>query len=65
MKQMSWEEAKKAMREGKRVRNEYFTSDEWFEMRGGVIYAEDSCPMGRWYCGEAWQDEGWSVIENV
>lgn len=57
---MNWKEAKQAMREGKRVRNEYFTSDEWFEMVGGHIYAEDGCPMAG--C-EAWQDEGWSTLE--
>lgn len=63
MSKLTWKEAQQAMREGKRVRNQYFTSDEWFEMVGGRIYAEDGCPMAGWYRGEAWQDEGWSVIE--
>lgn len=61
---MNWEEAKKAMREGKRVRHQYFTSNEWFEMVNGSIFAEDGCSMLGWYLGEAWQDEGWSVIDD-
>lgn len=41
MPKLNWKEAQQAMREGKRVRNQYFTSDEWFEMVDGCIYAED------------------------
>lgn len=65
MTHLTWLQAKQVMLEGKRVRNEHFTPDEWFEMRHGRIYAEDDCPMDGWYRGESWQDYGWSVIENV
>lgn len=61
---MSWGDAIKAMEEGKRVRNQYFTSNEFFEMSNGNIIAEDGCPMHGWYTGEPWQQVGWSVIEK-
>ena len=59
---MSWEEARKAMRDGKKVRNQYFTSNEWFEMKGGRIYCEGGYPMDRWFTGDDWQLTGWSII---
>lgn len=63
MSKLTWKEAQQAMREGKRVRNENFTSDEWFEWLDGAIRCEMGYNMAGWYRGEAWQDEGWSVIE--
>lgn len=62
---MSWEEAIDAMEKGLLVRNEYFTSKEFFEMRNGRIFAEDGCPMAGWYQGEAWQNKGWSVVNDT
>lgn len=59
---MSWGEAITAMENGKIVRNEYFTREEWFEMRNGRLFAEDGCPMDGWYIGEDWQKTGWSVV---
>lgn len=59
---LSWSEALEAMESGKVVRNEYFTSEEFFEMRNGRIFAEDGCPMCGWYQGADWQQTGWSVI---
>lgn len=64
MGNMSWKEALEAMEKGKRVRNKYFTSEEWFEMRSGRLYAEDGCSMTGWYRGEEWQNEGWSVLND-
>lgn len=61
---MTWEEAKQAMKEGKRVRQKYFCSEEFFEMRNGRIFAEDGCPMDNWYIGEDWQKEGFSIVNN-
>lgn len=63
MSKLTWEQAKQAMREGKRVRNQCFTSDEFFEMKNGKIVCELGYNMAKWYIGEEWQDEGWSVIE--
>jgi hypothetical protein len=63
-KVMSWSEAIAAMEKGKVVRNEYFTREEWFEMRSGRIFAEDGCPMDGWYRNEGWQNTGWSVIAD-
>lgn len=61
---LNWQEALREMEKGKKVRNEYFTSDEWFEMRNDRIFAEDGCPMCGWYTGEGWQKTGWSVVIN-
>lgn len=61
---LSWEQAIQAMEEGKRLRNEYFTSDEWFEFRNGRLFAEDGCPMCGWFTGEDWQLTGWTIIEG-
>lgn len=61
---LNWEQAIKAMEKGKRVRNQHFTSEEWFEMRDGRIYAEDGCPMTGWYRGDDWQKEGWSILND-
>ncbi|AKJ73539.1 hypothetical protein SP40_98 [Salmonella phage 40] len=65
MPNLKWNQAQEAMREGKRVRNRNFTPEEFFEMKNGQIVCEMGYPMAGWYLGEAWQDEGWSVIENV
>lgn len=63
-KVMSWSEAIDAMEIGKTVRNEYFTREEWFEMRNGRLFAEDGCPMDGWYRNEDWQKTGWSIVGN-
>lgn len=61
---MSWSDAIEAMENGKTVRNEYFSREEWFEMRNGRIFAEDGCPMDGWYRNEDWQKTGWSIVGN-
>lgn len=63
-KSLSWSQALLAMEDGKRVRNEYFTREEYFEMRQGRLYAEDGCSMRGWYRGEDWQKTGWSVVDQ-
>ncbi len=61
---MSWIEAMQVMEAGHQVRNEYFTPEEYFEMRDGRIYGEDGCSMHDWYRGEDWQKTGWSVVNK-
>ena len=60
---MSWEEAKSAMREGRKVRNSYFTSEEYFQMEDGRIVCEMGCLMDGWYRDEDWQKTGWSIFQ--
>lgn len=61
---MTYQEARlKAKLEGVRIRNCNFTPDEWFEWRDGALRCELGYNMSTWYRGEAWQDEGWSVVE--
>jgi hypothetical protein len=59
---MTYREAIKAMLSGKRVRNSSFTSEEYFEMKYGVIVDENGYDMTDWYTGQGWQREGWSVV---
>lgn len=61
---LTWTEAKEAMKEGRRVEHRHFCGGEWFEMRDGVILDEQGYNMETWFRGEAWQEEGWSVIEK-
>ena len=61
---LTWTEAKEAMKEGRRVEHRHFCGGEWFEMRDGVILDEQGYNMETWFRGEAWQEEGWSEIEE-
>lgn len=60
---MNYEQAVEAMKQGHKVRNAYFTKDEFFEMRNGRIVCEMGYPMAGWYRHEEWQDKGWSVVK--
>lgn len=60
---MTYEEAIEAMKNGHRVRNENFTSDEFFEMKDGKIVCEMGYPMDTWYRGYDWQKTGWSILQ--
>ncbi len=62
---MTYEEAIEAMKQGKKVRNENFTSDEFFEMKDGRIVCEMGYPMSSWYKGEPWQKTGWSIFNET
>ena len=62
---MTYEEALEAMKQGKKVRNENFTSDEFFEMKDGKVVCEMGYPMAAWYKGEPWQKTGWSVFNET
>lgn len=61
---MNYEEAVEAMKQGKKVRNENFTSDEFFEMKDGKIVCEMGYPMATWYRGLDWQKSGWSIVQD-
>ena len=62
---MTYEEAIEAMKQGKKVRNENFTSDEFFEMKDGRIVCEMGYPMSSWYKGEPCQKTGWSIFNET
>lgn len=59
---MTWEEAKKVMNAGHKVRNKYFTKDEYFEMIDTRIVCERGYDMSSWYRNEDWQNEGWLIL---
>lgn len=58
---MNWSQALSAMEKGLRVRHEYFTKEEYFELRDGRLTAEDGCSMRGWFRNEEWQKTGWSL----
>lgn len=58
---MTYEEAIESMRQGKRVKCQGFTDDEFFEMHNGVIVCEMGYNMTDWYRGHDWQRDGWSL----
>lgn len=64
MYNLTWSQAQEAMREGKRVKNSNFTSEEFFYMEDGKIWDEQGYPMAGWYKGYDWQDEGWMILEE-
>lgn len=53
------------MKHGNKVRNEYFTSDEYLHMVDGVITSEDGYNFENWFYsvskGEEWKLTGWSI----
>lgn len=63
MQYLNWTEAKEAMRNGDRVKHQYFCRDEWFQMRHGRIVDENGYDMDGWYLDEVWQDDGWFIME--
>lgn len=64
MQYLTWTEAKEAMRNhGDRVKHQYFCRDEWFQMQHGRIVDENGYNMDGWYRDEAWQNDGWFILE--
>ena len=58
---MTYQDAIEEMKKGKRVKNERFTPNEFFEMHNGVIVCEMGYNMSDWYKGLDWQRDGWSL----
>ena len=61
---MTIEEAKQALREGKKVTHRYFGSDEWVEMINGYIKSEDGVTHHEFWSlrtAESWQTD-WEIF---
>lgn len=63
---MNKDEALEKMKQGFKVSNQYFTSDEFLYMKAnGVIMSEDGYNFNDWFFnirkGEEWKLDGWSV----
>lgn len=65
MYNLTWTQAQEAMREGKRVKNRYFTDEEFFYKQDGRLLDEEGYPMAGWYRGYDWQDDGWMIIDEM
>ena len=65
---MTREEARHAMREGKKVTHTYFSSEEWVTMDNGLILFEDgvrcsSYEFWRWREDSIF-DDGWEFFKK-
>lgn len=66
---MTKDEALEKMKQGFKVSNQYFTSDEFLYMKeNGVIMSEDGYNFNDWFfnirSGEEWKLDGWSVYRE-
>lgn len=69
---MTKDEALEKMKQGFKVSNQYFTSDEFLYMKeNGVIMSEDGYNFNDWFFnirkGEEWEEwklDGWSVYRE-
>ncbi|NCC17207.1 MAG: hypothetical protein EOM28_12960 [Clostridia bacterium] len=66
---MTKDEALEKMKQGFKVSNQYFTSDEFLYMKeNGVIMSEDGYNFNEWFFnirkGEEWKLDGWSVYRE-
>lgn len=69
METLTKDQAIAAMKEGKRVRHEHFSDNEWMEMHGVVFIFEDGVKCDRqmfWADRQsgAW-NHGWSIVEKT
>lgn len=60
---MTREEARQAMIDGKHVRHRHFTSNEFLYMEHGEITTEDGYFFGDMFDGNDWMDTGWAVVQ--
>ena len=66
---MTKDKALEKMKQGFKVSNQYFTSDEFLYMKeNGVIMSEDGYNFNDWFFnirrGEEWKLDGWSVYRE-
>lgn len=65
---MTKDEALEKMKQGFKVSNEYFTSDEFLYMKNGVITSEDGYNFNDWFFNirpvEAWKLTGWRIYNE-
>ncbi|HCH9411564.1 TPA: hypothetical protein NNV62_003815 [Salmonella enterica] len=66
---MTKDEALEKMKQGFKVSNQYFTSDEFLYMKeNGVIMSEDGYNFNDWFFnirkGEEWKLDGWRVYRE-
>jgi hypothetical protein len=61
---MTREEAYQAMQDGKKVTHRYFSSDEFYQMKGPRIIAEDGVDHTPIFWDESqnnWRKDGWEI----
>ena len=65
---MTKDEAQAKMKQGFKVRQEYFTSEEFLYLENGVIMSEDGYNFNDWFFkitpATRWKLNGWSVYHE-
>ncbi|MEJ8803131.1 hypothetical protein [Pontibacter sp. H249] len=66
MDNLTRQEAKDALLQGKKVRHKYYTPEEWLKLENGTLKTEDGCSHGS-FLDEFWTKyqifpDGWEVI---
>jgi hypothetical protein len=64
---MTREEAYKAMRNGEKVSHQYFSSNEFYELKNTSIIAEDGVNHTRVFWSEDqnnWRNDGWEIYKT-
>lgn len=58
---MSRQEAFNAMKSGKKITHQYFSKDEFYEIKDGAIIAEDGVNHTSvfWSLEQEWRSHGW------
>lgn len=64
MYSLTYTQAVAMMEQGCKVKNEYFTGEEFFYMKNDRVVDEAGYPMDDWFRGEPWQENGWMVVED-
>jgi hypothetical protein len=65
---MNKDEVKQALIEGKTVKHEYYSDDEWLRFNGQTLITEDGYHKGTWtdefWSKYQWWENGWSIVKD-
>lgn len=62
---MTKEEAKQALREGKKLTHRYFSDNEYIYAKGNIIFSEDGVNHGFDFWNlrpDEWWNDGWEIF---
>lgn len=64
---MTREDAYVAMTNGEKITHQYFSSNEYYELKGCIIYGEDGVNHTSVFWSEAqnnWRADGWEIYNS-
>ena len=65
---MTRQEAYEVMKNGEKITHQYFSSNEFYEMKGSQIIAEDGVKHTSIFWSEAqnnWRKDGWRIYNSI